>query len=70
MSGPALPREWVEPVSRQPGDGGPTGTDRVRTVPRLGPGALARWDLTVDGTPRSGGTALAVPVRRGKALDD
>ncbi len=65
MSGVVLPPAWVERVSAYPADGGPPGADWVRTVPRLLDEALARWDLVVDGAPRTGWTALVVPVRRG-----
>ncbi len=65
MSGVVLPPAWVARVSAYPADGGPPGADWVRTVPRLVDEALARWDLVVDGAPRTGWTALVVPVRRG-----
>ncbi|MBM6400369.1 aminoglycoside phosphotransferase family protein [Phycicoccus sonneratiae] len=60
-----LPAAWVERVSAYPADGGPTGADWLRSVPRLLEEALARWDLVVDGPPRTGWTAVVVPVRRG-----
>ncbi len=66
MSGVVLPPDWVERVARYPADGGPTGSDWVATVPRLLDEALARWDLSVDGAPRTGWTAIVVPVRRGE----
>ncbi|WP_162254365.1 aminoglycoside phosphotransferase family protein [Nostocoides sp. Soil756] len=59
-----LPPDWAARVSRYPADGGPTGADWLRTVPRLVDEALARWGLLVDGSPRTGWTALVVPVRR------
>lgn len=59
------PRAWVEQVSRYPAEGGPTGADWVRQVPRLVASGLERWGLDVDGSPRTGWTALVVPVRRG-----
>ncbi len=65
MSELALPRAWVEQVRGYPADGGPTGADWVGMVPRLVDDALARWDLAVDGPPRTGWTAAVVPVRRG-----
>ncbi|MGB7820431.1 MAG: aminoglycoside phosphotransferase family protein [Ornithinibacter sp.] len=52
-------------MARYPADGGPPGATWVRTVPRLLDEALSRWDLTVDGMPRTGWTAVVVPVRRG-----
>lgn len=68
MSGVALPAAWVERVRGYPADGGPSGLDWVATVPRLVEEALARWDLVVDGEPRTGWTALVVPVRRAGEL--
>jgi streptomycin 6-kinase len=66
VKGPvALPERWVERVSTYPAEGGPTGADWVSTVPRLLDGGLARWGLVVDGEPRTGWTAIVVPVRRG-----
>lgn len=65
MSAVALPAHWVERVSGYPADGGPAGEAWLATVPRLLEEALARWDLTVDGPPLTGWTALVVPVRRG-----
>ena len=64
-----LPQEWVRRVSAYPADGGPTGADWVATVPGLLEQALARWELTVTGAPRTGWTAVVVPVsRRGEDL--
>ncbi|HMM95656.1 aminoglycoside phosphotransferase family protein [Phycicoccus sp.] len=60
-----LPPGWVERVSAYPADGGPSGAEWVRTVPRLVDEALERWDLAPDGPPRTGWTALVLPVRRG-----
>lgn len=60
-----LPPTWVEQISSYPPDGGPSGADWLRTVPRRITEALARWDLVVDGAPRTGWTAIVVPVRRG-----
>jgi streptomycin 6-kinase len=60
----ALPGPWVEQVAGYPADGGPTGADWVREVPRLVAAGLERWGLRVDGAPRTGWTALVVPVRR------
>jgi streptomycin 6-kinase len=59
-----LPDRWVDQVSTYPAEGGPTGADWVRTVPGLLDAGLARWDLTVDGAPRTGWTAVVVPVSR------
>ena len=61
-----LPGRWVEQVSGYPADGGPTGAEWVHDVPRLVAAGLERWDLAVDGSPRTGWTALVVPVRRGR----
>ncbi len=66
MSHVVLPPGWVERVSGYPPDGGPSGADWVATVPRLLDEALVRWDLVVDGVPRTGWTAVVVPVRRGE----
>ncbi len=60
-----LPSRWVKQVCGYPAEGGPSGADWVREVPRLLEAGLARWDLTVDGPPRTGWTAVVVPVRRG-----
>lgn len=60
-----LPADWVARVSAYPPDGGPSGADWVATVPRLLDEGLQRWGLTVDGPPRTGWTAVVVPVRRG-----
>jgi streptomycin 6-kinase len=60
-----LPPGWVQQVSTYPAEGGPTGAEWVATVPRLLAEGLERWDLTVDGAPRTGWTAVVVPVRRG-----
>ncbi|MGL4174935.1 MAG: aminoglycoside phosphotransferase family protein [Dermatophilaceae bacterium] len=65
MSATSLPAAWVEQVSRYPADGGPSGTDWLATVPHLVDEALRRWDLVPDGPPRTGWTALVLPVRRG-----
>ena len=66
MSAPVLlPPAWVEQVSGYPAEGGPTGADWRATVPRLVAEGLERWALTVDGEPRTGYTAIVVPVRRG-----
>jgi streptomycin 6-kinase len=65
VSDVVLPPGWVERVSAYPPDGGPSGADWVVTVPRLLDEALARWDLVVDGPPRTGWTAVVVPVLRG-----
>ncbi|MGL5819178.1 MAG: aminoglycoside phosphotransferase family protein [Phycicoccus sp.] len=65
MSTPSLPAAWAEQVGRYPADGGPTGADWLATVPRLVEDALDRWDLVLDGPPRTGWTALVMPVRRG-----
>lgn len=60
-----LPPAWVTRVESYPADGGPAGADWVRTVPRRIRDALARWQLEVDGEPRTGWTAVVLPVRQG-----
>ena len=66
MSAPVrLPPAWVAQVSDYPAEGGPTGAAWLATVPRLLAEGLERWGLTVDGEPRTGHTAIVVPVRRG-----
>lgn len=64
MSRVVLPPTWVARVSAYPADGGPTGTAWVATVPRLLDEALDRWGLVVDGEPRTGWTAVVLPVQR------
>ena len=66
MTGPVpLPTAWVDQVATYPADGGPTGAEWLSAVPRLLSDGLERWWLTVDGEPRTGVTAVVVPVRRG-----
>lgn len=65
MSGVPLPDGWVRQVSAYPPEGGPSGAEWLTTVPRLLVEGMDRWGLTVDGRPRTGWTALVVPVRRG-----
>jgi streptomycin 6-kinase len=60
-----LPPAWVEQVSGYPAEGGSTGAEWLSTVPHLITSGLERWGLTVDGGPRTGRTAVVVPVRRG-----
>jgi streptomycin 6-kinase len=43
-------------------DRGPAWADWVRRLPRLVGAIVDEWDLTVDGEPTSGYTALVVPV--------
>ncbi|HSF98600.1 MAG TPA: aminoglycoside phosphotransferase family protein [Ornithinibacter sp.] len=64
MSRVALPADWVTRVSAYPADGGPTGAEWVATVPRRLDDALDRWGLVADGDPRTGWTAVVVPVVR------
>lgn len=64
MSRVVLPPEWVARVSAYPADGGPTGAAWLATVPRRVDDALERWGLVVDGAPRTGWTAVVVPVVR------
>jgi streptomycin 6-kinase len=69
VSDVVLPPAWVDQVAGYPPDGGPSGADWVRTVPGLLETGLQRWGLRVDGAPRTGWTAVVVPVRRdGEAL--
>jgi streptomycin 6-kinase len=68
MTGPcsvSLPQTWVERVTNYDADGGPSGADWIRTVPSLITNALDRWSLVVDGEPRTGWTAVVIPVLRG-----
>jgi len=60
-----LPPTWVEQLSGYPAESGPTGAEWLATVPRLIAEGLERWALTVDGEPRTGYSAIVVPVRRG-----
>ena len=64
MSAVALPADWVARISAYPADGGPAGAQWVATVPRRLDEALERWGLVVDGAPRTGWTAVVVPVVR------
>ncbi|MGL5861320.1 MAG: aminoglycoside phosphotransferase family protein [Phycicoccus sp.] len=64
MSAVSLPAAWADRVGRYSADGGPTGADWLATVPHLVEEALNRWGLALDGPPRTGWTALVVPVRR------
>ncbi len=64
MSGVELPEAWVEQVSGRPPQGGPSGAEWVARLPRLVEQAMERWGLRLDGRPRTGWTALVVPVRR------
>ena len=64
MSAVPLPADWVARISAYPADGGPTGAEWVATVPRRLDDALDRWGLVVDGAPRTGWTAVVVPVLR------
>ncbi len=52
-----LPPEVLEFADR-----GPAWADWVRRLPRLSSTILDEWELTVDGDPMSGWTALVVPV--------
>ena len=64
-----LPKAWVERVAGYPADGGPAGAEWVRTVPGRIREAARRWGLDLDGPPRTGWTAIVLPVRRdGEAL--
>jgi streptomycin 6-kinase len=66
VSGPVgIPAAWAAQVARYPADGGPTGEEWLTTLPRLLTEGLERWGLQVDGEPRTGWTAIVVPVRRG-----
>jgi streptomycin 6-kinase len=59
-----LPDAWTARVATYLADGGPSGSDWVPTVPGLLADALEMWDLTVTGEPRTGWTAVVVPVER------
>ena len=61
----ALPAAWARQVSGYTADGGPSGEQWLVTVPRLVDEGIERWGLTVDGEPRTGYTAIVLPVRRG-----
>ncbi len=65
MNEVVLPPAWVEQVSGYLPDGGPSGAQWLRGVPRLLDDGLDLWGLRVDGEPRTGRTSLVVPVRRG-----
>jgi streptomycin 6-kinase len=64
VSAVALPPGWVAQVSAYPAEGGPAGADWARGVPRTIERALDTWGLRVDGAPRTGRTAVVVPVLR------
>jgi streptomycin 6-kinase len=61
----ALPSAWAERVAGYPAEGGPSGAEWLRELPRLVAEGLDRWSLEVEGTPFTGWTSLVVPVRRG-----
>jgi streptomycin 6-kinase len=61
----ALPQDWSRTVASYPSEGGPSGQEWLEALPRLLAQGLERWDLTPDGVPRTGHTALVLPVRRG-----
>jgi streptomycin 6-kinase len=62
-----VPPAWADRVAGYPAADGPTGAEWVRGLPRLVEEGLRRWGLRVDGEPRTGWTALVVPVARGAA---
>ena len=59
-----IPADWAEGVGRLSPDGGPSGADWLRSLPRLLSSALERWELVVDGPAMTGWTALVLPVLR------
>lgn len=59
-----LPAQWMTRISRLPAEGGPTGSDWVRALPRLIEDALGRWGLQPAGAVWTGQTAVVVPVQR------
>ena len=59
-----LPTDWVARVARLAADGGPSGAEWARQVPRLVAEAMDQWSLTPDGPVRTGWTAAVLPVRR------
>ena len=59
-----LPTDWVARVARLAADGGPSGAEWARHVPRLVAEAMDQWSLTPDGPVRTGWTAAVLPVRR------
>ncbi len=60
-----LPPGLAERVGGLPADGGPSGADWLRDLPRTVVALLERWDLDVTGPAWSGAAALVLPVRRG-----
>lgn len=59
-----LPPDWAQRMSGLPAEGGPTGADWVRRLPRLIEDLLTEWRLRPTGAPMTGWTAVVVPVRR------
>lgn len=58
-----VPVPFAASVAGLPAEGGPTGADWLADLPRLLAAVLDAWDLTPDGTPAWGRTALVLPVR-------
>lgn len=54
-------------VSQLPAEGGPSGADWVDGLARLIAAQVGEWDLVIDGEPRTGQTALVLPVRDGQS---
>ncbi len=64
MTTPALPPDWCAHIATLPPDGGPSGQEWLRGLPRLVDEQLASWRLTPIGPVRTGHTAVVVPVVR------
>lgn len=69
----AIPPVLLDAVRPLPPEGGPSGADWADALPRLLAEVLDEWELTPDGPPRHGTSALVVPVAgpdlpRGAAL--
>ena len=61
---PLVPPGWLAWVARLPADGGPSGADWARSLPRLLDDLLEHWSLSATGPVRTGWTAVVVPVER------
>ncbi|WP_040158959.1 aminoglycoside phosphotransferase family protein [Mobilicoccus massiliensis] len=58
-----IPAEFRALLAGRPPEPDVSGDDWLRSLPKLLRGALARWELAVDGPARHGVCALVVPVR-------
>ncbi|NLJ53618.1 MAG: kinase [Intrasporangiaceae bacterium] len=63
-AGPAIPDQWLSMMARLEPDGGPSGADWGRDVPRLVVECLEQWGLRVTGPAMTGWTAVVFPVER------